>query len=52
MAPVFAYLLTGLILGTWPGSAEILGSLIILAAIALALPGIHRSAILGHTQLI
>ena len=35
MAPVFAYLLAGLLLGTWPGIMEVVGSVIILVAIAL-----------------
>lgn len=42
MAPVFAYLLTGLILGTWPSTTEIVGSLIILIAIALPVTELTR----------
>ncbi len=34
-APVFAYLLTGVLLGSWPSVSEIIGSLVILVAIAL-----------------
>jgi drug/metabolite transporter (DMT)-like permease len=42
MAPVFAYLLTGLVLGTWPGVTEVVGALVILAAIALPVTELTR----------
>jgi drug/metabolite transporter (DMT)-like permease len=35
LAPVFAYLLAGLVLGVWPGPLEIVGGLVILFAVAL-----------------
>jgi len=41
-APVFAYLLTGLVLGTWPSLAEVMGSGVILAAIALPVTELTR----------
>jgi drug/metabolite transporter (DMT)-like permease len=41
-APVFAYLLTGLLLGAWPSAAEIVGSLVILLAIALPVTELTR----------
>lgn len=42
MAPVFAYLLTGLLLGTWPTIPELVGSGVILAAIALPVTELTR----------
>jgi drug/metabolite transporter (DMT)-like permease len=34
-APVFAFILGGLVLGTWPGAMELAGSLVILLGVAL-----------------
>lgn len=42
MAPVFAYVLTGVLLGTWPGATEVVGSLVILGAIALPVTELTR----------
>jgi drug/metabolite transporter (DMT)-like permease len=42
MAPVFAYVLTGLLLGTWPTTTELVGSLVILGAIALPVTELTR----------
>ncbi len=42
LAPVFAYLLTGLLLGSWPGATELLGALFILVAIALPVTELTR----------
>jgi len=44
MAPFFAFLLAGLVLGTWPGPIELLGSLVILAAVALPVSELKRAA--------
>ncbi len=41
-APVFAYLLTGVLLGSWPSVSEIIGSLVILVAIALPVTELTR----------
>jgi drug/metabolite transporter (DMT)-like permease len=47
-APVFAYVLAGLVFGDWPGLLELLGGLVILAAVALPVPELARAQRLQH----
>ena len=42
LAPVFAYVLAGIVFGAWPGALELLGSLVILVAVALPITELMR----------
>ncbi len=49
LAPVFAYGLAGAVFGVWPGGLEILGSLVILVAVALPVTELARDQPLHHS---
>lgn len=49
LAPVFAYVLGGIVFGTWPSAMEVLGSLVILVAVALPVTELARQEPLHPT---
>jgi drug/metabolite transporter (DMT)-like permease len=50
VSPVFAYLVTGVVLGTWPGPFELAGGALILIGVALPILEVARQPVRSATQ--